>query len=39
MSDMVIVDRVGSAQVITINRPYARNSVNPELREIGRAHV
>ena len=30
MSDMVIVDRVGPAQVITINRPYARNSVNPE---------
>ncbi|MCR9270813.1 MAG: crotonase/enoyl-CoA hydratase family protein [Hyphomonadaceae bacterium] len=30
MSELVLVERVGSAQVITINRPYARNAVNPE---------
>ncbi|MEM8617057.1 MAG: enoyl-CoA hydratase-related protein, partial [Pseudomonadota bacterium] len=30
MSDTVLIDSVGSAQVITINRPQARNAVNPE---------
>lgn len=30
MADPVLVERVGAAQVITINRPHARNAVNPE---------
>lgn len=30
MSELVLVERVGPAQVITINRPHARNAVNPE---------
>lgn len=30
MSDLILVERQGPAQIITINRPYARNSVNPE---------
>lgn len=30
MSDLILVDRQGPAQIITINRPYARNAVNPE---------
>ncbi|MHA7899360.1 MAG: crotonase/enoyl-CoA hydratase family protein [Henriciella sp.] len=30
MSELVLIERVGPAQVITINRPYARNAVNPE---------
>ena len=29
MSETVLVDRIGAAQVITINRPQARNAVNP----------
>lgn len=30
MSDLVLIDRHGPVQVITINRPQARNAVNPE---------
>lgn len=30
MADPVLVERVGSAQIITINRPEARNAVNPD---------
>ena len=30
MSELVLNDRIGAANVITINRPDARNSVNPE---------
>lgn len=29
MSDLILVERQGPAQIITINRPHARNSVNP----------
>ncbi len=30
MADLVLNERIGAANVITINRPQARNSVNPE---------
>ena len=30
MADLILTDRIGAANVITINRPDARNSVNPE---------
>jgi enoyl-CoA hydratase len=30
MAEPVLVERVGAAQIITINRPAARNAVNPE---------
>ena len=30
MSDLVLIDRHGPVQIITINRPDARNAVNPE---------
>ncbi len=30
MSDLVLIERIGAANVITINRPDARNAVNPE---------
>lgn len=30
MADPILIERVGLAQVVTINRPQARNSVNPE---------
>lgn len=30
MSDLILVERQGPAQIITINRPDARNSVSPE---------
>lgn len=30
MADLVLNDRIGAANVITINRPDARNAVNPE---------
>ena len=30
MSDLVLIDRQGPVQIVTINRPKARNAVNPE---------
>lgn len=30
MSDLVLVEKLGPVQVITINRPHARNAVDPE---------
>lgn len=30
MDPLILVERRGAAQIITINRPYARNAVNPE---------
>ncbi len=30
MSETVLIERRGAAQIVTINRPYARNAVDPE---------
>ncbi len=37
MADSILIERVGAAQVITINRPQARNAVNPETAALLRA--
>lgn len=37
MSNPILIERVGAAQVITINRPQARNAVNPETAALLRA--
>ena len=37
MAEPVLVERVGAAQIITINRPAARNAVNPETAALLRA--